>query len=232
MAIDPSAKYPGQIVTADANYPYGKARNVVSEGDGTGTPFEEDLVNDVFGFQQALLQEVSVAPSGTPDHANTSQYRDALKTLTRRTVASFDLSGSAVADNGLFTFASDVASAPADYQIQDVAGTPADPGVQVMSLQTSNPLHIVMLSASLFSAGTSNPFFATLQLEDTANTYEFGGARWSASAGDPFPCAASWACTLSSAGAKRLKLRNTSGFDLTITGKLVLVRVGSSVAGW
>jgi hypothetical protein len=73
MAIDPSSTYPAQTI-ADGNYPYGKARNDQVEGDGTGTPLEADLVNDIFGFQQALLGSASLTPSGTPDSASSSQY--------------------------------------------------------------------------------------------------------------------------------------------------------------
>ena len=82
MAIIPSTKYTGQIDTSDpTGYPYGKARNVVTAGDGTGTPLEKDWVNDLFGFQQALLARVGVLPTTTPDKVGASQYLDALKTL-------------------------------------------------------------------------------------------------------------------------------------------------------
>lgn len=80
MALDPGARYSGQLAT-DANYPYGKAQNVTVEGDGTGTPFEADLVNDLLGFQQALLVEADITPSGTPDNANTSQYLEAVRVV-------------------------------------------------------------------------------------------------------------------------------------------------------
>lgn len=79
MAIDPSATYAGQIDTTDpVGYPYGKARNELVEDDGTGTPWEQDIVNDLLGFQQALLDYHGVAPSGVPEKVGTSQYLDAL----------------------------------------------------------------------------------------------------------------------------------------------------------
>lgn len=81
MAINPSTKYPGQIDTSDSTgYPYGKAQNITVSGDGTGTPWEKDLVNDVFGFQQALLKSVNATPTGTADKVGASQYLDALNT--------------------------------------------------------------------------------------------------------------------------------------------------------
>lgn len=82
MALNYSVRYTGQVATGDSNFPYGKARNIVVEGDGTGTPWEEDLVNDVWGFLQALLVAASIAPSGSVDNATASQYLDALQVIT------------------------------------------------------------------------------------------------------------------------------------------------------
>lgn len=82
MAIDPSAEFPAQIDTSDpTGYPRGKARNVTVSGDGTGTPFEERVVNDIFGLQQAILAGASAAPSGIPDKVGASQYLDGLQTI-------------------------------------------------------------------------------------------------------------------------------------------------------
>ncbi len=81
MALIPKDIYPAQTVSGDAGYPHGKARNRSTPGDGTGTPWEERLVNDIFGFQQALLEEALVTPSGVPDAVGASQYLDALKLL-------------------------------------------------------------------------------------------------------------------------------------------------------
>lgn len=82
MALNPFAHYPGQLSNADpTGYPYGSAQNVVVEGDGSGTPYEKDIVNDNLGFQQALLKEASITPSGTPDKVGASQYLDAVKAI-------------------------------------------------------------------------------------------------------------------------------------------------------
>lgn len=78
MAINPESQYPGKITPSTPSYPYGSARNVTVPGDGTGTPWEAALVNDFFGFQQALLARANIVPSGTPDNATASQYLDAL----------------------------------------------------------------------------------------------------------------------------------------------------------
>jgi hypothetical protein len=85
MALDPSAAYPGQVDTTDpTGYPWGKAKNVGSIGDGTGTPLERLWVSDVFGFQQALLKASGLTPSGTPDKVGASQYLDAVRSASRR----------------------------------------------------------------------------------------------------------------------------------------------------
>ena len=81
MAINPSVKYSGKITAPSVDYPYGKARNITTPGDGTGTPWEQDLLNDIFGFQQALLDDASEVPSGVPEKVGASQY---LKTLFKR----------------------------------------------------------------------------------------------------------------------------------------------------
>lgn len=78
MALIPSAAYPGQIDTTDANYPQGKAKNVTVSGDGTGTPLEKDWINDIWGFLQALLAYASITPSGTPDKVGASDYLNAI----------------------------------------------------------------------------------------------------------------------------------------------------------
>jgi hypothetical protein len=81
MALKPSDRYPAQIDT-DVAYPFGKARNAGSFQDGTGTPLEKDLVNDLFGMQQALLVAASLEPSGTPDSASVSQYLEAVRRVS------------------------------------------------------------------------------------------------------------------------------------------------------
>lgn len=85
MAINPATQYPGKIDTSDPDgYPYGKAQNVAVSGDGTGTPWEKALINDLFGLGQALLSEAGTTPTGTPDKVGASQYLDAILSLKRK----------------------------------------------------------------------------------------------------------------------------------------------------
>ena len=81
MAIKPDSLFVGKIAAASTNYPLGSARNITTPGDGTGTPFLADLVNDTFGFYQAVLAEAGITPSENPDTAINSQYLDGLKAL-------------------------------------------------------------------------------------------------------------------------------------------------------
>lgn len=82
MAINPETQYPGKINPSNADYPYGSARNITIPGDGTGTPWEAAIVNDLLGWQQALLSDAGVIPNGNPDKATASQYLTALKKIT------------------------------------------------------------------------------------------------------------------------------------------------------
>lgn len=106
MSINPSTQYPGKVAP-DANYPYGKAQNITSPGDGTGTPWEAALVNDIFGFQQFLMSKAGITPSGTPDNATTSQYFEAVwgllnvRALTYNIVSNTDLT--LTPDQNLYT---------------------------------------------------------------------------------------------------------------------------------
>lgn len=81
MANNPSTLpgYNGQTAAPDANYTYGAARDDAAPGDLTGTPRIAAEINDIMGFQQALLNAAGVIPSGAPDTALVSQYLEALK---------------------------------------------------------------------------------------------------------------------------------------------------------
>lgn len=91
MALKPSQRYPGQIDTSDpVGYPHGKARNRVLPNDGTGTPWERDVVNDLFGLQQALLRYANITPSEVPDTARVSQYLAAIDSMIPKAIDNYD----------------------------------------------------------------------------------------------------------------------------------------------
>lgn len=95
MALNLTTQYPGKIDTTDANYPYGKAQNITTPGDGTGTPWEAALLNDVFGFQQALLKSAGIVPSGAADKVTASQYLQALTEIGSGRGSHYIVSGTA-----------------------------------------------------------------------------------------------------------------------------------------
>lgn len=80
MAIKPSTSFPGRVDLSDpVGYPDGKAKDQTVPGNGT--PFVAELVNDIFGAQQALLDEAGITASGSPDKVGASQYLDAIKAI-------------------------------------------------------------------------------------------------------------------------------------------------------
>lgn len=88
MALKHSVRYPGQTNAPSASYPHGSAKNINVPGDGTGYPLEKDWVNDLLGFQAALLAAASIDPNELPDTALVSQYFQALEQrITSRTDA-------------------------------------------------------------------------------------------------------------------------------------------------
>lgn len=111
MAINPESEFVGKIAAATTEYPYGSARDITVPGDGTGTPWKAVLVNDVFGFQQSLLSEAAVVPSGSPDEVGASQYLQAVKNISGSRVADFTamraLDSSLIADGQIITVTND-----------------------------------------------------------------------------------------------------------------------------
>ena len=81
MALNPGTRYPGGTTPASPSYPYGQGRNITVPGDGTGTPWEADVVNDLFGMQQALLTAAAIVPSTAPEAVGASQYLQAMIAL-------------------------------------------------------------------------------------------------------------------------------------------------------
>lgn len=81
MALNWGVKYPSQTGAPDADYPYGPAQNVTLPGDGTGFPWEADVINDWGGFFQALLGAAGITPSGDVDTFLASDYMDSLNVL-------------------------------------------------------------------------------------------------------------------------------------------------------
>lgn len=82
MALDYKDRYKERVATT-FEYPFGKAINASSDTSDDGTPFEQDYINDQWGFFQKLLVDTGQTPNGVVDTATTSQYVDALKIMFR-----------------------------------------------------------------------------------------------------------------------------------------------------
>lgn len=73
------AAYPGQLTAPDSNYTYGSAKNVSAPSAGDGTPFEQNMQNDIMGLFQALVTDNAIVPSGSPETMLVSQLYDAMR---------------------------------------------------------------------------------------------------------------------------------------------------------
>jgi hypothetical protein len=83
MATNPNTlpENSGRITAPDANYTYGSAKDDSTGTTGDGTPIKKAILNDNYGFQQWLLTQAGIVPSGTADNVLNSQYGDALKVI-------------------------------------------------------------------------------------------------------------------------------------------------------
>lgn len=79
MALNPSVNYPTKTAPVDSEYPYGKARDITTPGDQTGTPWRAPIVNDLWGWMQEILSLAGITPSGNADKVGTSQYMDGIR---------------------------------------------------------------------------------------------------------------------------------------------------------
>ncbi len=82
MATHPRTRLPDNTKPASPEYPYGQAQSITLPGDGTGTPWDESHINDLWGWKQALLTASGITPTGLPETALASQYLQAMITLT------------------------------------------------------------------------------------------------------------------------------------------------------
>lgn len=83
MATNPSTlpENAGRLTAPDANYPYGSAKNDSTGTTGDGTPIRAPLMNDTYGFYQALLTRAGIVPSGVAETALNSQLLDAIDAI-------------------------------------------------------------------------------------------------------------------------------------------------------
>lgn len=79
MAINLTARYPGKVGLANADYPTGEPRNVSADEAGDGTPWDELLIKDFIGFRDAALAQAGEAANNVPETAQDSQVLRAVR---------------------------------------------------------------------------------------------------------------------------------------------------------
>lgn len=81
MALQRDDRYPGRFDNATSDYPQGAFKNRTSPTAKDGSYIERDWANDWAGFFGRLMALASLAPDGTVDTAQASQYYEALRRL-------------------------------------------------------------------------------------------------------------------------------------------------------
>ena len=95
MALNPGVKWPTRTTAPGANYPYASAKDESSPGANDGTPYELARADDIFGFQQAILDSLGIVPSGNAETALVSQYLQGLIQYAAGKASFYDDSGAA-----------------------------------------------------------------------------------------------------------------------------------------
>jgi len=110
MALDINNTY-GASTPADADYPYGSAKNETTPGDLDGTPLEKAGFDDIYGLMQSLLICAGVVPNGNPDTVQAPQYLASIFNLRWYDKIDFAVGTKVVAGDGL-TYVCGEASGP------------------------------------------------------------------------------------------------------------------------
>lgn len=84
MALGPVAEFGSRATAADSAYPLGSSKNETSPGANDGTPYNKRRADDLFGFQQALLDSASVTANDQPDSVDNPQYLQSLYRIQQR----------------------------------------------------------------------------------------------------------------------------------------------------
>lgn len=182
MAIAPNTRYPANTKAPDADYPQGSARDISAPGAADGTPLQEDWLNDWFGFQQAVLAEAGVTPSGTPDTALDSQVLAGLLAIigAKEKWTSASLLGSGLSISG--------ASIPALTALNDTDIAFIDSAIEELRTYRFDGTNWSQIGSGLSIPGIARCALATLNGTDVAfidgaieklRTYRFDGSTWS-----------------------------------------------------
>lgn len=226
--LDYIARYPGQVSTTDPNYPQGKARNRTTPGDGSGTPFEADMLNDIWGFLQSLIQQSGITPSGSPDHANVSQLAEAIRQLTRRHGASWVLDNVSAAAGANYVMTEQTVTEGAAFGTEyslatgDTEIVVNDPGWYLLALQANglsfsaaNPLTCSLRAGNGSGFGEKVEPFSTRYSADTDLLFSFAGST-----------------LLDLTSIASITVKNTSTVAMTVEGIVSLTKINGGADGW
>ncbi len=235
MALDYRDRYPSQTVDGGADYPEGKARDVGTPGDGTGTPWQEDLVNDLWGFLQGLTGAAAIEISGVPDTAPASDRLAAIRKLTRRIGCHVDVTGGPVADDDNLLME---IVRQSEFEVGEAGFVILDSELEETTINTrlrapEGALYYVHFSGlvTLLSSG-DDPATVELRLHASDAVRVFG-VRYSAAGLHPIAVSGGGLVWLSPMTDEELFIQNKSGTPVTVAfATLTVVRVGSAVGTW
>lgn len=234
MALNYRDRYPGQTVDGGTSYPEGMARDVSVPGDGTGTPWQKDLLNDLWGFLQALTRAAEIEISGEIDTALVSDRLNALRKLTRRMGCQVAVSGTSIADDANCTLELTRQTATlegdAEFVILDSEAEETDgEGIAVKVPEAG--LYLVTFCGSGFVNSSSNPGIAKLNIHASQHL-DIYAYRYNTDTLGAMSLGGSFLCHLNNID-EFLFVKNESGDEFSLgTGTLTITRVSGGVDGW
>ena len=66
------------------SYDYGILKDVTSPGAGDGSPWRQDIAQDIYYAIAAVCKEGGEAPDGTPETTSSSQFLNAIKEIGKK----------------------------------------------------------------------------------------------------------------------------------------------------
>jgi len=201
MAIKPDVSYPGQVEPASPAYPWGGAKDETVPGAEDGTPVKQSWLSDVWGFLQGLLKTTDITPTGTPDTAIASQYRDAIGIMSAsnsrpigvlsNNIATpnykLDAEADIIWDSGFTTLMKTTATFTKDIGQVWMAGNGNGGRPSTIALPVDTWLHFFKIMNSTTGAvdyGWSDTLDASKLLADSGyDLYRYKGSNYFTSAG-------------------------------------------------
>jgi hypothetical protein len=242
MAIVPATRYPGQVDAGIPEYPHGRARNRLSPSSGDGTPWEQDLVNDFFGLLQGLLVDAEITPSGLVDNATLSQYRTALRKLTRRCACTVAVSGTGLdaGDHFDLAIATETTTNPEVPDFADPGFAVVDDGIGNDVLRVPEPgVYLVTQAISVIGSSGAAVLRVQTRAGGVVDSMRARGSRYSTNVAEPVEVVGSRLLTFIDAEGGRdlaLTVHSLTGGEIAVQSFSTLTAVkisgGNVATGW